>query len=506
MSAVVIGAKDNLVKTNKNNTLTGSNTFTGLVNLVGTITGIDTNDVDGLQTALSTIQTDISVESSQRVSADTDLENSINNLLEFTLPLKLDKSRSIDSNLQFYATNRGNLSEVLSTISAQGSVLSLGSGSYGNLNDTSLVINKQNIAIHAPPTGTNICEILSPVTIPSTSDRLRFQGITFDGNEIILNASRSIYRRCDFTGANVRIGAGATGFITFRDCEFVAGTTITVSNTFASVCFFINCNFGNANLVLLNQSPTQIILNNNANYFAFPPNATYVGINVLPTGYITNNISKTILSNGSGNSGDVIVSGGANGLDSWLPLPTPPPIPPSGKCLEMIAVFPASQQITSVRGDTITFQNPVQSQALTQTFAVLEGSQIQYRPPSNTKTLIFTFYTHASNRNDSSSDQEAEFQCRFGNTNVTVSNTYIRLGQTLSNGFIEMSCIFTIDATQTENIANGILASFDNLTFIRFQGRCPVQNGTFLVNNKSGFIPFANPDFSKPRLKIEAYS
>lgn len=504
MSSVVIGAKDNLVKTDKNNTLTGNNTFNGEVNLLGTINGIDINDVDELQTQLGIIQTDISIESSQRISKDDELENSIN-LLNNNLNLKLNITDSIDSDLTFYARQGDNLTNVISQITAEGSSLSLGNGSFGNIN-TPLVINKQNICIYAQPSTPPITEILSPITIQG--DRIRLRHIACDG-VCFLNSGRSVFTNISFTESIV-LGENVSTYMTFRNCEFVFGKTLTVSSLFtgtgASAIYFINCNFGGCNLVLNQQSASQVIFTNCANFFAFNPNATYVGINVLPTGYIKNNISKTILSNGSGNSGDVIVSGGENGLDSWSPLPTPPPIQPSGKCLEMICIFPSGGSIISVRGDTVFLQNPLQPQTLNQTFAVLEGSQIQYRPPVGTKTLIYSFYFHASNRNNLSSPEEAEFLCRVSNTNMEIGKTYIRLAQSLSNGFIELSVVFRIDPTFTQDIPNGILTDFNNLSFIRFQGRCPVQNGTFLVNNKSGFLPFSDPDFSRPKLKIEAYN
>jgi hypothetical protein len=86
------------------------------------------------------------------------------------------------------------------------------------------------------------------------------------------------------------------------------------------------------------------------------------------------------------------------------------------------------------------------------------------------------------------------------------SKTFINVGQALSYGYIEFSVILIIDASQTENISKGILSSFDNLTFLRFVGKRLTQNGVFLINNKCGFEPFSNPDFSPPRLRIEAYN
>ena len=95
---------------------------------------------------------------------------------------------------------------------------------------------------------------------------------------------------------------------------------------------------------------------------------------------------------------------------------------------------------------------------------------------------------------------------RYGNTDVANSRTFINVGQGLAYGDIEFSVVLNIDASQTENISNGILSSFDNLTFLRFVGKRLVQNGVFLINNKCGFLPFSSPDFARPRLRIEAYN
>jgi hypothetical protein len=477
------------------------------------------NELD-INLNLKANQADLDIENQARVSGDITLENSINltnanldteisnrqtadNTLQQNINLKLNITDSIHSNLSFYANQSDNLTNILSNITAPGSTLSLGSGSFGNL-EIPLSIDKQNMCIYAQPSSPPITEILSPTTI--IGDRIRLRFITFDA-DCSLHASRSVYTNCSFT-ENVIVGQSVNGYITFRNCEFVANKTLTISSSFSNVMFFVNCNFGNATIACNQQSSSQVIFTNCANFFAFPPNATYIGLNVLPSGYSKNNVSKTVDSTGSsGNSGDVLTSGGENGLDFWLPLPTSPPIPASGKCLEMICLYPSGQQITSVRNDTLTFQNPVASQSLPQSpFTVLEGSQVQYRPPVGTKTLIYTFYTQASNRLNISSPQDAEFVFKYGNTDVANSRTFINVGQALAYGYIEFSVILIIDANQTENISNGVLSSFDNLTFLRFVGKRLTQNGVFLINNKCGFEPFSNPDFSRPRLRIEAYA
>jgi hypothetical protein len=465
------------------------------------------------------LQANIDAENVSRVSADTSLENSIN-LLDTNLNLKasiqdlnteianrqsadnlkLNITDSIHSNLSFYALQSDNLTTVLSNITAQGSTLSLGSGSFGILNGDPLVINKQNISMYAPSSTPPLCELLMPITIPNTADRIRMRFFSFDG-VATLNASRSVYNQCTFT-ENVNIGEGTTGYITLKDCEFVAGKTITVSNTFADVLYFVNCNFSGATLVLNQASPQQVIISNCGGLVSFPANAFYAGISALTTGYIQNSIAKTILpTTGSGTAGQVLTSGGANGIDTWT-TPSGGGGGGGGTCLECIHLYPTGQSVTSVRGDTLTFQNVTQRQELTQSVADLTGSVVSYRPPTGTTKVIFSFYSSLSNRGNTTTINDAKFRMFFGSTQVTVARQYISLGIASATPYHEFSVVFNIGGT--ENIANAILGSWNSLVQLKWDGTALDQFLPFTIHNILGFDE--ETVFSAPKIKIEAYA
>ena len=117
----------------------------------------------------------------------------------------------------------------------------------------------------------------------------------------IAGVGSHVFSNLVFTGTstethNITIGGGASQYMTFRNCEFNQYVNITVSNTFANIIYFIDCNFGGASLTLLQASPLQVIINNTANLVFFPVNATYVGVNVLTNGTI--NLTTTNI-NGS---------------------------------------------------------------------------------------------------------------------------------------------------------------------------------------------------------------
>lgn len=440
------------------------------------------------------LQANIDTENNERVSADTQLESNLN--------FKLDTADSIHRvGRSFYAVDgRDNLTSVFQNISAQGSILSFSSGSFGTLQDTELVINKQNMSMYAPPSTPPLCEFLMPITIPNTADRIRMRFLSFD-NVATLNASRSVYNQCSFT-ENVNIGQGTTGYITFKDCEFVAGKTITVSNTFASVLFFIGCNFGGATLVLNQASNQQVILSNCGGLISFPSNATLAVGNALTNGFVQLNVAKTILATtGTGNVGQVLTSSGSASLpDTWTTIT-------SGgggesTCLELIHLYPRGQSITTKRGDTLTFQNVSERQLLTQSATDLTGSVISYRPPTGTTKVIYTFYTHLSNRAIVNSNIDANFRCFFGSTQVSIARQYISLAQASAVGYHEFSVVFNIGGTQ--NIGNAIIGSWNALVQLKWDGARQSQFTDFHIHNLLGFDE--QTIFSHPKIKIEAYA
>ena len=242
--------------------------------------------------------------------------------IQTALDLKADTTFVEDTSINtpaysfWVADGRNDINSVLPLIINQGSVVYFSQGSFGG--DAIVVSNKNNLAFIGPKSSPPIVELVRAITIASTTQRLRISNFLF-GGVATLNGSSCRYSYCDFK-ENVNIGAGATTYITFENCEFRAGKTITLSNTFASACYFINCNFASATLVLNQSSAVQAIFNNCAGFTAFPAanKSTMVGVNVLSTGVSQNSITKTILSSGSGTAGQVIASGGSGGADTWI--------------------------------------------------------------------------------------------------------------------------------------------------------------------------------------------
>ena len=246
--------------------------------------------------------------------------------IQTALDLKADTTFVEDTSVNtpaysfWVADGRNDISSVLPLIVNQGSVVYFSQGSFGG--DDIVVSNKNNLAFIGPKSSPPIVELVRAITIDATTQRLRISNFLF-GGVATLNGSSCRYSYCDFK-ENVNIGAGATTYITFENCEFRAGKTITLSNTFASACYFINCNFDSATIVLNQSSAVQAIFNNCAGFSAYPAanKSTMLGLNILASGVsqnsvYQNSISKTLLSGAAGTAGQVLTSGGAGGVDSW---------------------------------------------------------------------------------------------------------------------------------------------------------------------------------------------
>jgi hypothetical protein len=78
----VIGAKTNFCRTDKNNTLSGENTFNGVVNLNGAVNGLEISDIQNLQSELEERATIIQLDSEteQRIASDTLLQTNIDSV------------------------------------------------------------------------------------------------------------------------------------------------------------------------------------------------------------------------------------------------------------------------------------------------------------------------------------------------------------------------------------------------------------------------------------------
>lgn len=170
----------------------------------------------------------------------------------------------------------------------QADVIYVSSGSYG---ETLAITDKYNIAVACPVVGSTICEVLSGLNISGTSESIRVGSLSIKGSSsTIAGVGRYYFWKCVFSGASsgspqtITIGTGSTKYMTFENCEFNQYCNVVVDATFASVVYFINCNFSGATLTLNNASPLQVIVNNCAGLLSYPTNATLIGLNVLTTG------------------------------------------------------------------------------------------------------------------------------------------------------------------------------------------------------------------------------
>jgi len=243
--------------------------------------------------------------------------NTINIATNVTaIATKLDEANSIfrAGYSKYCADGRDDLATVINSITNEGTIVNLSSGSFGGT--TPVTINKNNIAIFGPPSTPGLVEFLYEITTASTADRIRMRYMMFDA-DFTAAAKRSTYNHCSFT-ENLSIETSATpGYMTFANCGFAAEKIISVQNTFASVIYFINCNFSGCSFSLNQATSQQVIFSNCGGFTSFPANATYAGINTLTSGYIQNTVTKTELASGSGTAGQVLTSGGANTPDTW---------------------------------------------------------------------------------------------------------------------------------------------------------------------------------------------
>ena len=136
------------------------------------------------------------------------------------------------------------------------------------------------------------------ITLNNCND-VRWNYFQIEGNVVVNGGSDNIFFGDDILG-NLTI-SGTTGYLTFENCEFTSGKTITISNTVASVIYFINCNFQGASFVLNQSSALQVIFTNCAGFNgSFPAKATYAGVNALVSGVV--NITTNLINGAAWNA------------------------------------------------------------------------------------------------------------------------------------------------------------------------------------------------------------
>lgn len=169
--------------------------------------------------------------------------------------------------------------------STQADCIYISSGSY---NENVQIIDKYNISLLAPTVGNTICEVKG-LSISGNSELIRLVSLQIEGiSNSIAGVGRHHIYKCVYQGFSTQTNfitiKDCSKYIVFENCEFDQYCNLTVANSFLSVVYFINCNFGGATLNFNQASNQQVILNNCAGFVSLPTNALQVGLNVLATG------------------------------------------------------------------------------------------------------------------------------------------------------------------------------------------------------------------------------
>jgi len=194
----------------------------------------------------------------------------------------------LTSNSLYVNDNVNSIQSAVDSVS-QADTIFISSGSFG---EQVLINDKYNISLISPTcNNATICEILNGVSITGTSELIRLSNLQIKGNCEIKGVGRHNCNNLNVSGSagtpiTFTIGQLSTKYIAFTDCGFNQYVTINVSAQFASVVYFINCNFGNCTINLNNVSPLQVIFSNCAGFNLLPSNllSTTVGMNVLNDG------------------------------------------------------------------------------------------------------------------------------------------------------------------------------------------------------------------------------
>lgn len=478
-------------------------------NYIGVEQSITIQQVDYLDTIINNkseelmrIENNLLAEENTRFTNDQTLQSNIDE--------KLAEANSVfmPNYTKYIVNNRDSFQDVINSITNQATVVNISQGSFSG--STPFTINKQNIALIGQASTPPIVEFAFQVNTDNDADRIRMRYLSFDG-VFVAGSSRSVYTDTTFNDNVFITKPTLPSYMSFVNCEFASDKSINVAIDFNSVCYFINCNFAGATLSLLQSLPQQVIINNCAGLVSYPTNALLVGLNVLTSGVSQNNISQIILPSGSGTSGQVLTSGGAGNVNTWT---TPSGGGSSGVCLESISVIPTGQTITTKSGETLTFENVNAVIDVLQRGSFSElGGRLTYLPPSGTKLVKLT-YTVKVGYTQSNSSQQLLMSCRSGdfppslsNTSITHSEIYMR--SQLGFGecpMVSLEAVINIDASLSDDIANGTLQSWTIPKQFYFIGSKITQNVPCKVHSKNGYDGSFSNQFAPPVLKIEAFS
>ena len=161
----------------------------------------------------------------------------------------------------------------------------------------------------------------------------------------------------------------------------------------------------------------------------------------------------------AGSANQVLKNGSTAGqLEFGQPTPQP------GQTIETIAGYCDGRQVT-VGSGTYTIQAATIPQALTTSYADVDGSEIAYTPPSGTKVLIYEFQTHVGY--ESTSTPLAHFRFYVDSTEVTIARHSI---YAFYDDFQRIRVILSV-GNASDDIANGKIGTWSSNKTLKIQAR-----------------------------------
>lgn len=199
--------------------------------------------------------------------------------------------------------------------------------------------------------------------------------------------------------------------------------------------------------------------------------------------------SVSNLDSSYGTAGQVLTSGGTTAAPSWSGGST--------RVLEYVSAPCNGQSVLTSYGSKTTQNAGTAGYQLTTTFSILVGSQITYRPPTGTHTVIYRYSFQCSNHDTSAL---AHFKFYIGTSEVTYARYTIR-----SNGF-QNRVVFEwpIKIGGSASASIGQLASWNSDLILAMEARDYSSSYDTKVNMTNHWDGAGTDQFSMPTISITA--
>ena len=194
----------------------------------------------------------------------------------------------------------------------------------------------------------------------------------------------------------------------------------------------------------------------------------------------------------AGSANQVLKNGSTAGqLEFGQPTPQP------GQTIETVAGYCDGRQVT-VGSGTYTIQAATIPQALTTSYADVDGSEIAYTPPSGTKVLIYEFQTHVGY--ESTSTPLAHFRFYVDSTEVTIARHSI---YAFYDDFQRIRVILSV-GNASDDIANGKIGTWSSNKTLKIQAREYGSSNPVRLNHMHHWDGSNTTEDQTPTLSITA--